>query len=156
MAIKLNLRNIVELTIKMPCKIVFRGTFFIVCDLIEIGMQTPMIHKKDGKMKSAGCIPFHVACSSQSYLPAPLFANIIVTMAKPRNVSKLHSREDVRRAIIFSLSFFRRSSFSSSKWSVDAVAAAFLPKRLRTIIFTPLIIPVSIAPMAHTNSKAIN
>lgn len=131
----------------------FRGTFFVTCDLIEIGMQTPIIHRNDGNMKSAGCIPFQVACSSQSYLPAPLFEKIIVTMANPRNVSKLCNREPVRRAIPFSLSFLCRSW--SSKQSVDAVVDVFDRDRLRNIVFAPLINPNSIAPMTHTNSKAI-
>lgn len=116
-------------------------------------MQTPMIHRNDGNMKSAGCMPFHGACSSHSYLPAPLFANIIVTMANPRNVSRLHNRDDVRRARVTSLSFLQRSS--SSKWSVDAVVAAFDWNRFRQIIFVALITPSSTAPMTHTNSNTI-
>lgn len=140
-------------TINIPYNIFLRGTFFVTCDLIEMGMQTPMIHKNDGKMKSAGWMPFHVACSSHSYLPAPLFANIIVTMANPRNVSKLHKRDDPRRGALFSLSLVRRSSLFSCSDDVGAAVVACI--RLRRNAFAPLTAPHRITAMAHINSKAI-
>lgn len=132
------------LTINMPRNIIFRGTFFISCDLIEMGMQTPMIHRNDGKMKSAGWMPFQVACSSHLYLPAPLFANIIVTIANPRNVSRLHNRDDVRRTV--SISFSCRPSLS--KWTADSVSGW---NRFRRITFAAN----STNATADTNSKAM-
>lgn len=49
-------------------------------DLAEIGIQTPIIHKKNGKTKSPTVKPFHVACSIHQYFPAPSLTNIIKTI----------------------------------------------------------------------------
>lgn len=99
----------------MFLRIIFVGTFFAICEFNEIGMQTPIIHKNDGNTKSAGWMPFHDACSNQWYLPQPLFANIIATIAKPRNASKLTKRLDL-------LSFFRSAAAASPvKWLLEDV-----------------------------------
>lgn len=42
-------------------KIFHRETPFFKLDLMEIGMQTPIIHKNQGKTKSATNIPSQVA-----------------------------------------------------------------------------------------------
>ena len=93
------------------------GIFFANCDFNEIGMQTPMIHRNEGNIKSAGWMPFHEACSIQWYLPHPLFANIMVTMAKPRKASKLHSRLLGKFLCFAALT----AANSWSSWLVDAV-----------------------------------
>lgn len=97
-------------------------------------------------------MPFQVACSSHLYLPVPLLANIIVTMARPRNVSKLHRRDVVRSFA----AFFRRSSSSNVSDDVDVVVVVELRwERFRSKFRTPFVAPTNNAPMTHTNNNAI-
>lgn len=66
-------------------------------------------------------MPSHVACSSHQYLPAPQLQKIIVTIAKPRNASKLITRA-FDRGCFSSVSFTPKLDVDAA---ADALAAGF-------------------------------
>lgn len=54
--------NVLSLTTNILETMSFLLVFLAICDFIEMGMHTPIIHKNHGNTKSATCNPFQVAC----------------------------------------------------------------------------------------------